>query len=103
LKRQTTGLKILAIWASALTFFQEISLFQGTELKMAFYVADFAIEFVTGRLLDILSHYRMTCSAINEKYRDIFLKSIPEKGVVKLMTDNLKENTHKTIDNTLYR
>jgi hypothetical protein len=33
-------------------------------------------------------------------YRDIFLKSIPEKGVVKPMTDNLKENTHKTVDNT---
>jgi hypothetical protein len=72
---------------------------------MAFYGADFAIEFATGRLLYILSHSRMTYSAMkneNEKlfYRDIFLKSIPEKGVVKLMTDNLKEKTHKTVDNT---
>jgi len=37
---------------------------------------------------------------LNCLYRDIFLKSIPEKGVVKLMTDNLKEKTHKTIYNT---
>jgi hypothetical protein len=33
-------------------------------------------------------------------YYDIFLKSIPEKGVVKLMTDNLKEKTQKSVDNT---
>jgi hypothetical protein len=39
----------------------------GTELKIAFYVADFAIEFVTGRLLYLLAHSRMTYSAMKMK------------------------------------
>ena len=52
---------------------------------MAIYVANFAIEFRTRRLLYILICSRMTYSAMKMKncYIMIFLKSISEKRVVK--------------------